>query len=170
MNGKAHQKAANLVIAAGVLATPWAMAQGVSFGLYLGFVGGLVLGKFADPDLRDQEQVRNESEHEFTRLFGKMPGRAWSAFWYIPAKAINHRSKLSHLPPLGMFVAAAWLGIPLALLAYAVVQPDIGFVDWAGRLAVNEYCIAAFAGWFFQDVIHRLMDFKFLYPLFRVVL
>lgn len=170
MNGKAHQKAANFVIVAGVLVTPWAIAQGVSFTLCMGFLGGLILGKFADPDLRDQEQVRNESEHEVERYFGRFVGRAWSAYWQIPAKAINHRSKLSHLPPVGTFVAAAWLLVPLLAAVYVVTQPQPSFLDWAGRLVVDERFISLFVGWVLQDVIHRLLDVRFLKFVFRVVL
>lgn len=158
------------MIVAGVIATPWALARGVDLSVALAFVGGLVLGKFADPDMRDQEQVRNESEHEFERYFGRVAGRLWSGYWQVPAKAINHRSKLSHLPPLGTFVAAAWLLLPQLAVAYLVIQPQSSFVEWAGRLAVDERFLSGFAGWILQDVIHRLLDVKFLYPVFRVVL
>lgn len=170
MNGKDHQKAANIAIAAGLCATPWVTTQGVAISLQLFFLGGLILGKFADPDLRDQEQIRNESEREVERYFGWAFARAWSGYWQLPAKAIRHRSRLSHLPIFGTFIAAAWLVVPQLLAIYLLLQPAIPFLPWAGEIVASANFLAFFVGWVVQDVIHRLLDVKFLYPIWRVLL
>ena len=146
------------MIAVGVVMAPAAFLSGLSLLACASFIAGLIVGKFADPDVRDQEQVKNEGEHEFERYFGKQSGRLWSAYWQVPAKAINHRSKLSHLPPVGTFVATAWLVVPQLLIAWLWLHPAESFWSWSGSVVSSGWFVAFFVGWTVQDLTHRILD------------
>ena len=146
------------MIATGVILAPVALLHGVPLLYCLSGLAGLVVGKYVDPDMRDQESVRNESEHEFDRMFGKSAGRIWSVYWQVPSRAINHRSRFSHLPILGTFVAASWLLIPISLAIWLVTQPSASYLDWSGSFVWNPTIGFWFAGWVVQDAIHLFLD------------
>lgn len=97
----------------------------ISFGAIIGGIGdarlgaacaaGCLAGIFLTPDL-DQEGW-SHSEHILVKAtFGI--GYLWLLLWYPYAKAIPHRSPLSHFPVLGTAIRLLYLGFWAAIPAY----------------------------------------------------
>lgn len=134
------------------------------FTMALGAAVGLVVGTYANPDVRDQEQVRNQAEHDFAARFGALPGLVWSAYWWPLAKLIPHRSYLSHLPGLATLIAFAWLVLPTLLMQYAIIAVfiDASLIDWLTFVLANKFVAGVLLGWALQDLAHLFDDdFKF---------
>ena len=145
-SGKAHARSTSTVI---VIATVIIVATFAPPHI-VAFIAGLIVGHYATPDVRDQHQSVNEGERMARRDFGKMAGRLWTLIWWLPAKAIPHRSWLSHLPGPATLLAAAWLyGVPL--LALWMYQQQ-----WFALLWSLKWWHVA--GWALQDAVHLAQD------------
>lgn len=145
-SGKRHAQAADSVILAGSIASfallPWQLAALAT--------AGLVIGKYANPDVRDQEDVRNHAEHLISRHFGCLFGWLWTFYWWPLAWLIPHRHWASHLPGVATIIAWLYLFGPLLALV-ALMLPDYLFV------AAVVACWTL-PGWFLQDCVHLALD------------
>lgn len=111
---------------------------------------GLVIGKYANPDVRDQSDVRNHAEHLLDRQLGCLFGWLWTMYWFPMAKAIPHRHWASHLAGPATLIAWVYMFCPLVALV-AIGAPDYLVV----ALIVAVW---ALPGWFVQDVVHLALD------------
>ncbi len=158
-DGAKHSKRAKQTFIIGSalsIALPWPLALGATLGL--------AIGMYASPDVRDQEQVRNGAEHDFTAQFGGVAGWLWSAYWQPLAKRIPHRSCLSHFPPVATPIAFLYLFAPLAMLQYFVLGwlVGAGLVEWLIFVLGNKFMLGVLLGWAVQDLVHLWDDgFKF---------
>jgi len=158
-NRETHSKRAKQTFWVGSalsIALPWPLGLGATLGL--------TIGMYASPDVRDQEQVRNGAEHDFTAQFGGVAGWLWSAYWQPLARLIPHRSYLSHFPPVATPIAFLYLFGPLALLQYLLVAwlVDITLLEWLLLVLGNQFMLGVLLGWALQDLVHLWDDgFKF---------
>lgn len=150
-NGKGHAAAANVVIVAGSITAAAAIGAGVLHPLPAAIlVSGLVIGKYANPDVRDQEDVRNHAEHLIDKHFGCLVGWLWTLLWYPFATRIKHRNWRSHLPGIATFFAWLWLFL-VPLVACAIFVPS--WFDIALVVA-----LLTLPGWAVQDLVHLAQD------------
>lgn len=145
-SGKVHAQAADSVILAGSIASfallPWQLAVLAT--------SGLVIGKYANPDVRDQEDVRNHAEHLIGRQLGCLFGWLWTAYWFPLAWLIPHRHWASHLPGVATIIAWVYMFGPwLALIA--ALDPNRLWI-------VVVIACWTLPGWFVQDVVHLALD------------
>ena len=150
-NGKAHTVAATGIIILYVVAASVLIGMAVLSPIFAIILSsGFVLGIYANPDVRDQEHVRNHGEHLVDKHFGKFAGLLWTVLWYRFAKLIPHRSPFSHLPLFATGLAWLWLfGAPLALVwLYLPTWFDVAF--WLALWTLP--------GWVVQDVVHLVQD------------
>lgn len=145
-DGRTHDMVANAVIILGSVAAfralPLATATVVTVGL--------VIGKYANPDVRDQPKVRNHAEHLVDRHFGCLIGALWTAYWLPLASRIPHRHWASHFAGPATFIACIYMFLPWALLV-AVFAPSY--------LVVTLLIIAwTLPGWILQDFAHLVWD------------
>lgn len=147
-NGHTHAIAANItIVAGGILAFAQLPPSSATV-----LTAGLVIGRFANPDVRDQASIRNEAEHAVGRLAGHGVGWVWTAYWWPLAAMIPHRHWLSHFPVVATAVAWLWLFVPMLLLLSAVYPPaDAVLIP----LVASGYL---FAGWVAQDFVHLVLD------------
>ena len=145
-DGKTHAQVADGLIVAGAIVGfslwPWPVAVLA--------VGGLVIGKYANPDQRDMENIRLYSAGRIHKRLGSLFGWLWTAFWWPLAWLIPHRHWASHLPGVATVIAWLYLFLPWWLLV-ALVAPDYT------QLAVIAACWAL-PGWFLQDFAHLVLD------------
>ena len=99
---------------------------------------GVLSGVYLTPDLDVDNGIRS-----FTYM-PKIITPVWRAFWYPYAKAIKHRSPLSHLPGLGTAIRVAYMATPL-FVAGAIDNTHWWFAPW-------------FVGLVVSDTLHWLMD------------
>lgn len=119
---------------------------------------GLGLGIIANPDVRDQEGVRNTGEHIVDRYAGKAVGRLWTAFWWPLAAMIPHRHETSHMPLLGTLIGLLWLFVP-ALFALWLYQGHQGSpVSFIAAWLVQPWVKHCYWAWVAQDVMHWIQD------------
>lgn len=150
-NGKDHAAAANAVIIAGAITAATAIGAGViSAPVAVLLVSGLVIGKYANPDVRDLEHINKHVDHLMHRRFGVLVWLFWRAVWYPLAWLIPHRHWTSHLPPPATIIAWLWLfWLPLGV--WLAIAPDT--FDIAVVVA-----LLTLPGWALQDVVHLAQD------------
>lgn len=107
---------------------------------------GCLLGILLSPDL--DQPTYTYSEYLMLR-FNKLLGTLWVLFWAPYAKAVPHRSRLSHWPILGTLGRVLYLGIPLLLLD--VVLPLTIVPAWG-------HIFAAVIGLAVSDTAHWATD------------
>lgn len=145
-NGRTHAQAADVVIIVGGI---------VSFALLppitaTAVVGGLVIGKYANPDRRDLENKRLYADSLIHKELGCLIGSLWQLFWWPLAKCIGHRGWASHLAGPATIIAWIYMFLPwLTLLA--IVVPNYLVL----ALIVMVWTLP---GWFAQDVVHLALD------------
>lgn len=146
-NGRTHDMVANAVIILGGVAAfkalPLATATVVT--------AGLVIGKYANPDVRDQPKVRNHAEHLVDRHFGCLIGALWTAYWLpLASRMPRHRHPASHLPGFATIIACVYMFWPLVALVGAFAP---------SYLLVTLLIIAwTLPGWILQDFAHLVWD------------
>lgn len=152
-SGKRHFRRANQVLFVGAAVAfvlqPWPLAAATTIGL--------ALGKYANPDVRDQEQIRNHAESQFNRSFGSILGFFWSMYWWPLAALIPHRNWKSHLPVAATAIAYAYLFVP-PLLAIWYYWGTGDVTTWLTVLLFNPYSLRIFVGWAIQDFVHLAQD------------
>ena len=152
--GKRHYKRATQVLVVGAAASfvylPPALAVAVS--------AGLLIGRFANPDVRDQEHIKNYAETQFKKKYGRMAGFLWWLFWWPLAKFIPHRNFLSHFPPIATPLAFLYLSIPLLSVAWWLLRPPVGIDTWLSAWLWNWSAVGILAGWAVQDFVHLAQD------------
>lgn len=145
-NGRTHAQAADAVIVVGGIAS-FALLPPITA---TAVVGGLVIGKYANPDVRDQADVRNHAEHLLDRQLGCLFGWLWTLYWFPMAKVIPHRHWASHLAGPATIIAWIYMFLPwLTLLA--IVVPNY-------LVLALIVMIWTLPGWFAQDVVHLALD------------
>lgn len=153
MNGRAHLGGNLLVAGAGVAAaavyTP-ELLPSVTIGLALGIIGG--------PDVRDQEHVRNAGEWVVTHTLGRTLGHLWTAYWWPLAKALPHRSRLSHAPLLSTLIALLYLTAPPLTAYWLLVDTGQGWWQFMASWALQRETLGLYMGWAAQDINHWLLD------------
>lgn len=145
-SGKRHAEATHKVLLLALLGVAVALLQPPAQWLLV----GLIVGHYATPDVRDQHQTRNHTEHLVDRHFGRLVGKLWTIYWWPMARAIPHRHWTSHLPGPATLIAAAWLYAPWLWLLW-VYQPT--YFD-----AALTACLWTLPGWFLQDCVHLALD------------
>lgn len=150
-DGKTHANFADMAIVGGIGLAYYGITNDmIGFPLAAGLVTGLVIGKYASPDVRDQEDVRNFPEHEVYRELGYLPGLLWQGYWEFLASKIEHRSWKSHLPGPATLIAWLWLFVPILAIC-GMVYPE-----WL--LPILTFSLLTFPGWMLQDAIHLALD------------
>lgn len=142
-----HNQAATVVALTGSALLVYTLPEPISVYLSL----GLLIGRYAGPDLRDQAQVRNGCEQLVHDEFGWLPGFLWSFYWFPLAKRIRHRNWRSHLPGPATMIAWLYLFIPVVLAVFFFAGAQWGI--WS--LTVALYTLP---GWVFQDFVHLVQD------------
>ncbi len=145
-SGKRHAEATHRVLLATLLGVAVALLEPPLQWVVL----GLIIGHYATPDVRDQHQMRNHTEHLVDQHLGRLAGRLWTAYWWPMARIIPHRHWTSHLPGPATVIAAAWLYGPWLLLIrlYAPEWYDV----------VQQACLWTLPGWMVQDAVHLALD------------
>jgi len=150
-NGKGHATAATAVIVVGSITAAAAVGAGiVSPPVAVLLVSGLVLGKYANPDVRDLEGINKHADHLIYKRLGILAWAAWRAIWHPLAWMIPHRHWASHLPPVATVIAWLWL-FWLPLVVWLVKAPDT--FDIALVMA-----LLTLPGWMIQDTVHLAQD------------
>lgn len=153
-NGKQHWE-----LATGVAVVGSAVALYYAPGPFsLAVIGGLILGKYATPDVRDQEHIKNYAQRRFQKRYGALVGFLWWLYWWPLAKLIPHRSFLSHLPPLATLVAFLYLFAPPLILAYYYTRPPVELWSWLWAWLYNWLAVGILVGWSIQDLGHLAQD------------
>lgn len=118
----------------------------------LALISGYLSGKYIEPDL-DIDHI-TESEQRVYQDFGFLVGWLWSKYWWPYAKAIPHRSPLSHVPLLSTFLR----------MVYAMVPAQVGWLfmysnptDWI--LNSWQPLLLYYLGLAQADLIHITADF-----------
>lgn len=153
-NGKQHDMGASVTLFAGTVIAAASLAPLLAACA----VAGLVLGRYANPDVRDQEQVRNHGERLVAQDFGRLAGALWSAYWWPLAKLIPHRSPFSHLPVFATVIAFLWLFVPMLAFAWWITGVDMQLGTWLVMWLTSRYGLAILAAWSVQDVVHLIQD------------
>lgn len=123
---------------------------------------GLIIGKYCNPDVRDQEHVQNYAEKKFRRTYGLVLGFLFWVFWWPLAKLIPHRNCLSHFPPIATPLAFLYLFVPLLAFWWRLSEPSVGLEQWLWDWLYNWIAVGVLAGWMVQDFGHLAQDgFKF---------
>ena len=152
--GKRHYRRATQVIVVGAIASfvylPPPLAVPVTMGL--------IIGRFANPDVRDQEHVQNYAETQVKKKYGRLAGLLWWAFWWPLAKLIPHRNCLSHFPPLATPLAFLYLFVPLLSVAWWLLRPPVGIDAWLAEWLWSWLAAGILAGWMVQDWVHLAQD------------
>lgn len=147
--GKQHAQATTALVFPVAVSSLFLLPHDPLSGAITGAVGCLT-GLIIDPDL-DIENITRSEWQMIKKLW--IVGMLWVALWYPYARAIPHRSPLSHWPLLGTAgrvlyllllakLAGAILGVPVGILA--IVQQPL-FQVWFYGLAV-------------ADTVHFIMD------------
>lgn len=145
-NGRTHAQAADVVIVVGSIAS-FATLPPITAAVVM---SGLVIGKYANPDVRDQSDVRNHAEHLIDKQLGCLFGWLWTLYWFPIAKLIPHRHWASHLAGPATLIAWVYMFWPLVLLV-ALLAPSY--------LVVALIIVAwTLPGWIAQDVVHLALD------------
>lgn len=119
---------------------------------------GLVIGKYATCDVRDQEHVKNYAERRFAKNYGKVLGLLFWAYWWPLAKLIPHRSFLSHLPLVGTSIAFLYLFAPPLSVWWYLVGMPVGLSEWLVGWLYNWLGAGILIGWAVQDFGHLAQD------------
>lgn len=150
-DGKTHARASKRTLIIGSVL----LAYFVPPPLSLFLMGGLVLGRYADPDARDQAHLTNESEAMMYRDFGLLPGLLWQLYWLPLSANIKHRNWRSHFPVLATFIAWLYMWTPWLTLLY--------IYDWQWFIWLCTVSILTLPGWIVQDIVHLHLDNYELY-------
>lgn len=151
-NGRNHYLAANYTAVIAGAATYIIVPESAFM-----VAAGLLIGKYATSDVRDQQAQKNYGESAFAKDFGETAGKAFTALWWPLACLIPHRHILSHLPGLSTAVAALWLFLPILVGLYAWQQPN-DVLSWAQSWILSVGVLWLLAGWAVQDFVHWVMD------------
>lgn len=118
---------------------------------------GMIIGIFANPDVRDIENSTYITYViEKVPIVGKILSWAFECFWFPLARAVPHRSKLSHWPIVGTSVAWFYsLGILAVLALIFTNTPVLVFLDAS---LVLPSSLGVLIGWCLQDCVHFSMD------------
>lgn len=123
---------------------------------------GSVVGWFVTPDVRDiQRKTFPSFKLSTIPLVGGVVELLFLIFWFPLALALPHRSKLSHFPFLGTFVAFTY-GVIYGLIIVTVIQ---GLSIWSSdilatyvALLTSQLGVAFYFGWCVPDILHWIMD------------
>lgn len=111
-------------------------------------VKGLLVGWLITPDVDIDDKTYEEERLENLPLIGPLLGYIWQVSWYPYARAIPHRSPLSHWPPLATFLRYlylwGWAWIIMSCLGQNL------------PLAVDLWFLGA---WAVQDLLHLAFDY-----------
>lgn len=154
MNGQAHL-IGNLATAAATLAY---IASTPAQEPLMPILAGLGLGIIANPDVRDQEAVRNTGEHVVDAIFGKLIGKLWTAYWWPLAKLVPHRSRWSHWVPIGTIVALLYLLVPTLTLYWAYTANPAPLSDYLSSVLRSDAVWWLLVAWVIQDAVHLVQD------------
>ncbi len=157
-SGPIHDAAAQRLLHYAIIAgarTPVAGGDPTATGYLL---TGLLLGRIAGPDVRDQHQVKNEGERQAMQDFGPLLGKLWTLYWTPLAAIIPHRHVLSHLPILSTAVAFLYLFVPWLYLAHWLLAPDLPASAWISAWLSSDAARWIFRGWAAQDTLHWWLD------------
>ena len=141
-SGKTHATATTALVFPVAMTSMLLMPHDPLSGAIIGGLGCLT-GLVIDPDL-DIENI-TRSEWQVIKRFWIF-GMLWVAFWYPYARAIPHRSPLSHWPLLGtagrVFYLLLWvkllgviLGVPVPI---QLIVTNSLFMIWFYGLAVAD--------------------------------
>lgn len=110
-------------------------------------VKGLIIGWLITPDVDIDAQTYEEERLEKLPFIGPFLGYLWQVLWYPYARAIPHRSPLSHWPPLATFLRFLYLWVWGWVIMNCIGQNL--------PLAVDPWFLGA---WAFQDALHWIGD------------
>lgn len=138
---------------------------------------GALSGVLLTPDL---DVDNGNISYWFVGKFLGRPGRfIWTLWWSAYARAIKHRSGLSHFPVLGTVLRLIYIFVPLVTifirdqeasflwnLAYALVAQLISIPLWIGMILMYLYApefLTAYASWYVlglvvSDTAHFIFD------------
>ena len=158
MNGKAH------ILASMMLAVPVGIGTVVVTkdlrALPLATLG-CAAGILVSPDL--DIDGRTDSETVVYDQMGPVFGTLWQVYWYPYARAIPHRSVLSHAPLLGTVLR----------IGYLLLLPTLFAVFTPLRLgAVFDAVLAFWPVWIglaVSDVVHWMMDLRLVAVILRAL-
>lgn len=141
-----------------VLSVPTGIATGIAASdpvVGLGALLGCLLGMILTPDL-DQVAI-SFSEWGMVKKLGPL-GFFWMGLWYFYARAIPHRSPLSHLPILGTAIRVVYTA-SLLVAAWAIlgrpILPPMPVWGWAFLLGGFEGLVVSDTGHFLLDLLPK---------------
>lgn len=154
-DGATHFKASVVTTA---LVAPLAF-YALDTDLAVAFTIGTVVGWVVTPDVRDIERKTYPSFFLSTiPLIGWFVEIAFLVFWFPLALILPHRSKLSHLPFLGTFIALIYAIAYSWLWSRGLWLSTYHLSDVFKELLASAYFSAFFLGWCVPDIVHWLMD------------
>lgn len=154
-DGSTHFKAS---VAATAIAAPLAFYY-LQPDYAIAFTIGTVVGWVVTPDVRDIERKTYPSFFLSTiPLVGWLIEILFLVFWFPLALILPHRSKLSHLPFLGTFIAILYATAYSWLWSRGLWLSTIHLTDVFKELFASAYFSAFFLGWCVPDIVHWLMD------------
>lgn len=157
-SGSRHDAAARRLLHYAVIGSAAGLVAGGNPAHTAALLAGLLLGRYAGPDVRDQHQVRNEGEKQVRQDFGRALGALWVAYWTPLAWLIPHRHITSHLPGFATAIAFGYLFVPWLWLAHWLLQPPVPAETWIMSWLLSDLAYWLFVGWFAQDILHWWMD------------
>jgi uncharacterized metal-binding protein len=149
MNGAAH-RTASLALAAPSALTVYAVTGNVPASV--GAAVGCFVSVFVNPDL-DQEGV-SSSEWTLVRRLGPI-GFMWMALWWPYARAISHRSVISHAPFAGTLFRLLYIGFVAAVVC-VLLGCKLEAIDIP--LPITRGGIGVVGGLMISDAAHFVMD------------
>lgn len=155
MDGKTHARNARRVL---LLSVPVCATIAATYDPYaLAGIAGSAIGWLVDSDLGDMHNVTTRAEKRWWNI-SPILGWAWEVYWYPLARAIPHRSPLSHLPPLCTLIRLAYMLLTawIALRVWGVSFDTLGWVETNWHSA--RWLYWGFAWWIMQDVVHLAAD------------
>ncbi len=160
--GVVHMKATVVLsVPAGLLAYSLGAGTGGAAACFAGALTGILLSPDLDVD------HRTHSEYVVYHYLGKFLGALWFAFWWPYAKFIPHRHPLSHWPLVGtlgrllylsIFGFILWLGVAIIFPGVSPPPTALPAIPYGLRWAIVGLALA--------DILHFLMDYKFMF--FRI--
>ena len=148
-DGKTHATATTALVFPVAMTSMLLMPHDPLSGAIVGGLGCLT-GLIIDPDL-DIENI-TRSEWQVIKRFWIF-GMLWIVFWYPYARAIPHRSPLSHWPLLGTVGRVLYLMLWVKLIG-AILGGSVGIV----AIVSQPLFMIWFYGLAVADTAHFIMD------------
>lgn len=152
--GATHARNARRVI---WLSIPVSLAIALRFDAQaIAGIGGAVAGWLIEPDM-DLHNITTRSERRMHRV-SPLLGWVWEVYWYPYARAIPHRSPLSHLPPLCTLIRIAYILLTI-WLGLRVWGASFDALTWLlDNWHSARWAYWALAWWIVQDFVHLAAD------------